>query len=68
MQKAVLANTIPHFFSHISACSAESRSYVIKLRYKFQETPQINQSNFLIFNNAFVQFCINNYKVLIVLQ
>ncbi len=36
---------VSHFFSPISATSAESRSYIIIFRFKNHETLQINQSN-----------------------
>ncbi len=47
--------TIPHLFSSVSARSAESNPYIISLCLNVYEMFQINQSNFLIFNNAFVR-------------
>jgi hypothetical protein len=55
MQKATIAVTVPHLFSPLSALSAESKSYIITLRFNIHGTLQINQSNFLIFNNTFIQ-------------
>ncbi len=47
--------TVTQLFSPISAFSAESKSYIITLRFKVNETLQTNSSNFLIFNNTFNQ-------------
>ncbi len=47
--------TVPHLFSPISALSKESNSHITTIRFKFHGTLQINQSNFLIFNPAFVR-------------
>ena len=41
--------TEPHPFLPISALRAESNSYIIKLRFKFHETLQINQTKFSYF-------------------
>jgi len=46
----------PHLFSPNSAFSAESNSYILSLRFKVHGTLHIDQMNFLISNNAFVQF------------
>ena len=51
-----LTITVPHLFSTISAISAESKSYIIALRFKFHEALQINRSNFLIFNPFLYEF------------
>ncbi len=48
MRNTSLVITVPHSFSPISAFSTESKSYIIALRFNFRETPQINQTNFLI--------------------
>ncbi len=45
--------TVPHIFASVSAFSVESKSYIIALRFNVQETFQLNQSNFLIFNPVF---------------
>ena len=42
MGKTFITNP-PHLFSPISACSAESKSHIIALRFNVQETIQINQ-------------------------
>ena len=55
MRKTTFASAIPHLFSPISALSAESNSHIITPRFKVHETLQINQSNFGISNNTFVQ-------------
>ncbi len=55
MRNTSFTITFPHLFSPISTFSAESKSYIIQLRFKFHETLQINQSNFLTFNNSIVQ-------------
>ncbi len=47
--------TGPHLFSPKSAFSAESKSYIITSRFNVYEAFQINQSDFLIFNLAFVR-------------
>ncbi len=47
--------TVPHLSKSISALSAESKSYIITLRFNVYGTFQINQSNFLISNNTFNQ-------------
>ena len=56
-------NTVskPHLFSPISALIAESNSYIV--RFNVHETFQINQSNSLISNNAFVQFLWINIRL-----
>jgi len=48
MRNTSFTITVPHLFSPISAFSTESKSYIIALRFNFRETPQINQTNFLI--------------------
>ncbi len=59
MQKATFVTTIPHFFLPISAymseANHESSIQSITSRFCVHGTLQINQSNFLIFNPAFVQ-------------
>ena len=45
--------TVPHIFSPKSALSAESKSYN-SLRFKIQETFQLNQSNFLVSDDIVV--------------
>ena len=55
MRNTSLIITVPHLFSPISASSAESKSYIIALRFNLYGTFQINQSNFLISNNTFNQ-------------
>lgn len=55
MRNASLVITVPQLFTSISALSAENKSYIIALHFKVHGTLQINQSNFLIFNNAFVR-------------
>jgi len=47
--------TVPRLFSHKSAFSAESNSYIITLRFKVHEAFQINQSDFLISNITFIK-------------
>ena len=42
MKNASLNITVPHLFSPISAMSAESKSYIIVLRFIVHETFQIN--------------------------
>ncbi len=55
--------TVPQSSSPISAFSAENKSHIIALRFMVHETLQINQSNFQISNNVFVQFLwVNNDK------
>ncbi len=59
MQKATFAITFPHFFlpisAYISKANHESSIQSITSRFCVHETLQINQSNFLIFNTAFVR-------------
>ncbi len=55
MQKATFAITIPHFFLPISAYISEANHTSITSRFCVHGTFQINQSNFLIFNPAFVR-------------
>ncbi len=55
MRNTILVITIPHLFSPTSVFSEENKSYIFALRSKYHETLQINESNFLFFNNAFVQ-------------
>ncbi len=59
MQKATFAIIAPHFFSricaYISQAHHESSIQSITSRFCVHETFQINQSNFFIYNNAFVQ-------------
>ncbi len=55
MNNTGITNAVPHLFSPISAFSAESKSHIITLRFDVHETLQINQSNFLIYNNTFFQ-------------
>jgi len=38
--------TVPPLFSPLSAFSAESRSYIITLRFNFRKALQINQFDF----------------------
>ena len=47
--------TVTQLFSPIFALSEESNSHITTLRFKVNETLQINSSNFLIFNNTFNQ-------------
>jgi hypothetical protein len=54
MRKTTFTITVPHLFSPISALIEESKPYIITLRLKFRETFQINQSNYLISNNTFI--------------
>ncbi len=56
MENTSLAIIVPHLFSPISAFNAESKSYIISLRFNVHETLQINKSNFQVFNNACVRF------------
>ena len=46
MKNTSFTITVPHLFLPKSAFSAESNSYIV--RFNFHETPQINQTNFLI--------------------
>jgi hypothetical protein len=59
MQKATFAITIPHFFlpksAYISEANQESSIQSTTSRFCVHETFQIQQSNFFIYNNAFVQ-------------
>jgi hypothetical protein len=55
MQKATFAITIPHFFLPIFAYISEAHHTSITSRFCVHETLQINQSNFGISNNTFVQ-------------
>ncbi len=60
MQKATFAITFPHTISHLYLLSLqrpnhESSIQSITSRFCVHETLQINQSNFLIFNTAFVR-------------
>ena len=56
MRKATSTTNAPHLFSSVSALSAESKSYSNTLRFVDHGVLQTNQSNFLIFNLAFVRF------------
>ncbi len=56
MQKATFVTAIPHFFLPISAYISEAQHTSITLRFCVHGTLQINQSNFLIFNPAFVRY------------
>ncbi len=59
MQKAIPAIKVPHFFLPITAFNSEanlkSSIQSITSRFCVHETFQIHQSNFLIFNPAFVR-------------
>ncbi len=58
MQKATFAIIIPHFFLPISTYISQANHTSITshiLRFKGHETLQLNQSNFLILNPAFVR-------------
>ena len=55
MRKDNFNITVSHLFIPISAFSAESKSYIITLHFKFHETLQTNQSKWLVFNNTFVR-------------
>ncbi len=55
MQKATSAIAFPHFFLPISTYISEAHHTSITLRFCIHETFQIQQSNFFIYNNAFVQ-------------
>ncbi len=59
MQKATFVTTFPHFFlpisAYISEANHESSIQSTTSRFCVQETFQIQQSNFFIYNNAFVQ-------------
>ena len=50
MKNTSFTITVPHIFSPISALIAESKSYIITLRFNVHETFQINKSDFLISN------------------
>jgi hypothetical protein len=45
--------TVPRLFSHKSAFSAESNSYIV--RFSVHEIVQINQPDFLISNITFIK-------------
>ncbi len=59
MQKATFAITIPHFISllYLHSLQKANQTSITShiLRFKGHETLQINQSNFLISNNTFIQ-------------
>ncbi len=59
MQKTTFVNTIPHFSlpisAYISEVHHESSIQSTTSRFCVQETFQIQQSNFFIYNNAFVR-------------
>ncbi len=55
MRKTLFTITVPYLFSPISAMGAESKPYLITLRCNIQETLQINQFKFIVFNNMFVK-------------
>ena len=55
MKNISFNTTVPHLLSPVSAFNAENKPYINTLRFNFLETFQINQSNYLISNNAFVQ-------------
>ncbi len=57
MQKATFAITIPHITSRLYLQKANQTSSIQSLisRFCVHETLQIDQSNFLISNNTFVQ-------------
>ncbi len=57
MQKATLITSVPHIISRLYLQKANHTSSIQSLisRFCVHETLQINQSNFLIFNPAFVQ-------------
>jgi hypothetical protein len=42
--------TVPHSFSPISSFSAETKSYILILRFIVQGALQINRSNFFSYN------------------
>ena len=52
MRNTSLFITVPHLFSPISAFSAESKSYIIALRFNVYGTLQINQTDFQISNST----------------
>ncbi len=55
MQKTPFVITILHFFLPISAYISEANHTSITSRFNVHEMLQINQSNFLISNPAFVR-------------
>ncbi len=60
MQKATFAITVPCFCSHLYLQSLQRHNHTSSIqslisRFKIHETLQINQSNFGISNNTFVQ-------------
>ncbi len=55
MRKTTFTITVPHLFSPISVFNAESKSYIIALRFNVHETFQINQFNSSIETLHFVQ-------------
>ncbi len=55
MQQETFAITMPHFFLPISAYISEANHTSLISRFCVHGTFQINQSNFLIFNPAFVR-------------
>ncbi len=55
MQKAALMTSIPHIISRVYLRSLQKANHTsFTSRFKIHETLQINQSNFLVFNNTFV--------------
>ncbi len=60
MQKATFTTSIPHIISRLCLHSLQRPNHkpsiqLLTLRFKVHGTLQINKSNFLIFNSAFVQ-------------
>lgn len=53
MKNSKFIITVPHLLSSISALSAESRLYIISLRFNVHATFQINSIIFLSFNNRY---------------
>ena len=60
MKNSKFAITVPYLFSSISAFSAESRLYIISLRFNVHATLQINSIVFLSFNN--IHHLLNVYR------
>ncbi len=60
MQKTTFAITIPHIISRLCLHSLQRPNHkpsiqLLTLRFKVHETFQLNQSNFLTYNPAFVR-------------
>jgi hypothetical protein len=67
MRKATFTITSPHLFSPMSAFFRDRRSHFITLRFKVDETLQINTSSFLVLNKIVLIKVVKDRNILVLL-